>query len=85
MDRGAWWDTVHGVTRVGYNFPTKQQHINIKFILPLVSHFTFKIFPEHIFTYLYGLKDLERLLTQERDSDRPLIGERQISVLDRIA
>ena len=32
-------------------------------------------------TYLYGRKYLERLLTQERDSDCPLIGERQISSL----
>ena len=23
MDRGAWWATVHGVTRVGYNLVTK--------------------------------------------------------------
>ena len=23
MDRGAWWATVHGVTRVGYNWATK--------------------------------------------------------------
>ena len=25
MDRGAWWSTVRGVTRVGYNLATKQQ------------------------------------------------------------
>ena len=25
-DRGAWWYTVHGVARVGYNLATKQQH-----------------------------------------------------------
>ena len=23
MDRGAWWSTVHGVTRVGHNLVTK--------------------------------------------------------------
>ena len=23
MDRGAWWATVHGVTKVGYNLATK--------------------------------------------------------------
>ena len=23
MDRGAWWATVHGVTRVGHNLMTK--------------------------------------------------------------
>ena len=23
MDRGAWWTTVHGVTRVGHNLATK--------------------------------------------------------------
>ena len=23
MERGAWWDTVHGVTRVGLNLVTK--------------------------------------------------------------
>jgi len=23
MDRGAWWATVHGVTRVGHNLATK--------------------------------------------------------------
>ena len=25
MDRGAWWATVHGVTRVGHGLATKQQ------------------------------------------------------------
>ena len=25
MDRGAWWATVHRVTRVGHNLATKQQ------------------------------------------------------------
>ena len=25
MDRGCWWATVHGVTRVGHNWATKQQ------------------------------------------------------------
>ena len=25
MDRGAWWATVHGVTRVGHDLETKQQ------------------------------------------------------------
>jgi len=25
MDRGAWWVTVHRVTRVGHNLATKQQ------------------------------------------------------------
>ena len=25
MDRGAWWATVHGVTRLGYDLATKQQ------------------------------------------------------------
>ena len=24
-DRGAWWATVHGVTRVGHDLATKQQ------------------------------------------------------------
>ena len=24
MDRGAWWATLHGVTRVGHDFVTKQ-------------------------------------------------------------
>ena len=23
MERGAWWDTVHGVTRIGHNLVTK--------------------------------------------------------------
>ena len=23
MDRGAWWATIHGVTRVGHNLATK--------------------------------------------------------------
>ena len=26
MDRGAWWATVHGVTRVGYNLATELSH-----------------------------------------------------------
>ena len=26
MDRGAWWATVHGVSRAGHNLATKQQH-----------------------------------------------------------
>ena len=25
MDRGAWWATVHGVTRVGHDLATRQQ------------------------------------------------------------
>ena len=25
MDRGAWWATVHGVTRVGHDLATEQQ------------------------------------------------------------
>ena len=25
MNRGAWWVTVHGVARVGYDLATKQQ------------------------------------------------------------
>ena len=25
--RGTWWATVHGVTKVGHNLATKQQHI----------------------------------------------------------
>ena len=27
MDRGAWWATVHRVSRVRYNLATKQQHM----------------------------------------------------------
>ena len=27
MDRGAWWATVHGVTRVGDNLATKPQRL----------------------------------------------------------
>ena len=26
MDRGVWWATVHGVTRVGHDFVTKPPH-----------------------------------------------------------
>ena len=26
MDRGAWWATVHGVTRVGHDLVTKPHH-----------------------------------------------------------
>ena len=26
MERGAWWATVHGVSRVKHNLVTKQQH-----------------------------------------------------------
>ena len=29
MDRGAWWATVHGVTRVGYNLATKPPHLHL--------------------------------------------------------
>ena len=29
MDRGAWWATVHGVTKVTHNLATKQQHIAV--------------------------------------------------------
>ena len=28
MDRGAWWDTVHGVGRVGHDLVTKEQQQN---------------------------------------------------------
>ena len=27
VDRGTWWATVHGVTKVGHNLATQQQHI----------------------------------------------------------
>ena len=29
MDRGAWRATVHGVTRVGHDWATKQQNLKI--------------------------------------------------------
>ena len=34
MERGAWWATVHGVTRVGHNLMTKppSPHVNFKFL-----------------------------------------------------
>ena len=28
MDRGAWWATVHGVTKVGYNLATETKKPN---------------------------------------------------------
>ena len=31
MDRGAWWATVHGVTGVGHDLPTKALHIILGF------------------------------------------------------
>ena len=27
MDKGAWWATVHGVTRVGHDWATQQQDL----------------------------------------------------------
>ena len=27
MNRGAWWTTVHGVTKVGHDLVTKQPHL----------------------------------------------------------
>ena len=27
MDRGAWWTTVHGVTRVRYDLVTEHTHV----------------------------------------------------------
>ena len=33
MDRGAWWATVHGVTGVGQDLVTKQQHLFINHLL----------------------------------------------------
>ena len=29
MDRGAWWATVHGVTRAEHDFATKQENYNM--------------------------------------------------------
>ena len=29
MDRRAWWATVHGVTRVGHDWATQQQHLKL--------------------------------------------------------
>ena len=33
MDRGAWWAVVHGVTGVGQDLVTKQQHLFINHLL----------------------------------------------------
>ena len=42
MDRGAWWATVHGVTRVGHDLTTKGEEILIVYILLIYTHFFFK-------------------------------------------
>ena len=34
MDRGAWWVTVHGVSRVGHDLATKTNQPTISFWLP---------------------------------------------------
>ena len=41
MDRGAWWATVHGVTRVGHDLTTKGEEILIVYILLIYTHFFF--------------------------------------------
>ena len=33
MDRGAWWATVHGVTRVRHNLATKPTFLNLIIII----------------------------------------------------
>ena len=46
MNRGAWWTTVHGVTKVGHDLVTKQQQQHLFFegeleagwIIPSLKH-----------------------------------------------
>ena len=37
MDRGVWWATVHGVTRVGHDLATKPLYLNYNVLASSVS------------------------------------------------
>ena len=49
MDRGAWWDTVHGVTK---SWTQLSMHIHIYYVLRLASLRIIEILPRYLFQSL---------------------------------
>ena len=53
MDRGAWWATNHGVSRVGHNLVTNLPSLFVLILIPL-KHITYVCFSHsHLFDQVH--------------------------------